>query len=74
MPSTIIKCGCGKAMVIFAPRRNGTATAFMAHVYKAGWTLRERDWFCSDDCLADAALDITPVDKLLTKCEEPSDA
>ena len=73
MPQTTIKCTCGKSAFIMIPRRNGTAMAFMTQAYEMGWTIRDREWFCSNDCIANSAKDVTAIDKLLEHSKEPLD-
>ncbi len=66
MPTRELKCDCGKRLAIFMPRRNGTATQELTQGYEAGWIIRNGVWFCSSDCVANAATDITPKSELLT--------
>lgn len=66
MPTMTLRCsgfGCGRGLVLNAPRR-GSFSSMAIPAYEAGWRLVGDRWFCSEDCVASAARDVTPVEAM----------
>ena len=65
MPKQQIDCTCKKRLVIMVPRRGDSFSVFAKQAYENGWKVRNGQWFCSADCVANSAIDITPKTKLI---------
>ncbi len=62
MSSTKLTCDCCRAvMFVQTPRRNATFMSIAEPAYEQGWRMARGLWFCSEDCIAASARDVTPV-------------
>lgn len=62
MTTAKLKCDNCERMLMVSTGRKGWASILDAG-YRAGWKMRNGEWYCGKACIAASAKDVTPLRK-----------